>query len=714
MMQLPPSRGARGLAVACLALCLALAAPATAAPPTPRAAALDLLATDPDEAIARLVALQGAPAEDEAVKAAVALLFAYQQVQRRDDGLALVERLLEAPPPAPALEALLLKQMLDTVFVLGDTTALPRIEPRVQALAIAQAVPAVERARVLHSLAALQTRVPQLEQAIATFDRAMALFGDTESAEHMRALSARGGVHAMLGRFPEALESLRRADDMAQSLGRPGDPDTLRNLAGLYIHLGEMDKAVEFATRAEAVQREVAPGATPRSRHGVLSTLATAHIGAGDFEQGARWSREAIAYGEANGLSVSSNQNNYATLLRDHGRHGEALAIYQRLRGSMQPTDSPELLGVLEKNIGETLVQLGRREQAMPHLQAARAFYETADVRPKRLELYPVLIDNLEALGRSADALQAMREYKALSDETITTDSRTRIAELENAIELERKEKALAEAEAANAVQRSDNEALQAEQARARALNLALLAALAGLAAVLALLWRTARIRARSHRALATSTREIEAQRNALIELNAAIQKQNFEDSLTGLGNRRLLQSQMDSEAPARGLLVMADLDYFKRINDRHGHEVGDRALGRFAEALRSVARHDDLLVRWGGEEFVWLCRGATLEQGPLLCERLRQALRDNPLQAADGSVEITASLGFVPLPVWPDLEADWALALRIADHGVYCSKSAGRDRWTGFACGPAGPGEGGLSPEDMVSQGVLQRLQAA
>jgi diguanylate cyclase (GGDEF)-like protein len=235
-------------------------------------------------------------------------------------------------------------------------------------------------------------------------------------------------------------------------------------------------------------------------------------------------------------------------------------------------------------------------------------------------------------------------------------------------------------------VQRSENEALQAEQASARALNLALLAGLAGLAAVLALLWRTARIRARSHRALAESAREIEAQRNALIELNAAIQKQSVEDSLTGLGNRRLLQSLMESDRPARGLLVMADLDHFKRINDRHGHEVGDSALKLFADALRSVARPDDLLVRWGGEEFVWLCRDATLDEGPLRCEQLRRTLRDHPLQVAGGSVEITASLGFVPLPVWPEIEVDWALALRIADHGVYCSKSAGRDRWTGFA----------------------------
>jgi tetratricopeptide (TPR) repeat protein len=435
----------RGAAAACLVLGLVLATP-TVASESPRAAALALLDSDPDQAIAQLQALQDTGSGEDAVKAGMALLLAYQRTQRRDDGLAQVARLLDLPPPAPVLEAPLLKQVFDALVMLGDTSALPRIEPRVHALKGEVAVPAKERAQLLHALAALQTRVPQLEQAVAVLDESLALFGDDPSAEHMNALSARGGVLTMLGRFPAALDSLQRSDEMAQALGNPGNLNTLRNLAGLYVNLGDMDKAITYAERAEAVQREHHPDAAPRVRHGVLSTLATAHIGAGNFEPGERWSLGAIAHGEAHGLSVTSNQSNYATLLRDHGRSAEALAIYQRLRGAMQPTDAPELLGILERNIGETLVQLGRREEAALHLQAARAFYETADVRPKRLELYPVLIDNLEALGRSAEALQAMREYKALSDETISTESNTRIAELENAVELERKSKALAEA----------------------------------------------------------------------------------------------------------------------------------------------------------------------------------------------------------------------------------------------------------------------------
>src|SRR5690606_5640407 len=120
----PPTRRAipwraRCLLIACLAAGLAL--PVQATPPSPRAAALEQLATDPDGAIAALLALQDGPDEDDAIKSRVALLFAYQEARRRDEALALVTRMLDAPAPAPTLEALQLKQALDTLFLFGDT-----------------------------------------------------------------------------------------------------------------------------------------------------------------------------------------------------------------------------------------------------------------------------------------------------------------------------------------------------------------------------------------------------------------------------------------------------------------------------------------------------------------------------------------------------------------------------------------------------------------
>jgi len=685
-------------------------AAAPEAPPTAVTEAAERYASDPLGAVAALQALLADPSHPDHAAAGLQLLRAYATERRFDEAKRLADTLLAAPATDNRFEVNLLERELARRVSARDVDGLEALEPRVQAAARLDDVPAIDRAKMLQQLMTLYYGIPRLSDAIVTIKAALALLGDTPSEPLLVALRAKGGIHAMQGQFPEAIESLMGAERVVAALGRPADAGILRNLAGIFISLGEFDRAIEYAERAEKMQE----GQTPASRLGVLSMLATAHIAAGHFEQGRHWSQAALTFGRERKLPISGVLNNYAALLRDEGRHAEALAAFRELLPQLSPSDPPDVRGVVEKNIGETLVALKRRAEAAPHLQRARELYETADVRPKRLELYPVLIENLEALGRTSDALTAMHEFKALSDEVISTESRTRIGELENTIDLARKEQALAESEAANDLQRAENAALQASESRASAINLALLACLVAVAAVLALLWRTHRLRNRSHRELTARNVEIEQQRSALQQLNASIQQQSREDALTGLGNRRyLLESLAASSTADTGVLVMADLDHFKRINDSHGHDTGDLALKLFADALRSVARQGDMLVRWGGEEFVWLCRGAALDQGPALCERLLRQLREQPLMVNDQPLHVTVSLGFVPLSIWADTAPDWDGALKIADYAVYCSKASGRDTWTGFVGVGSSRPRAGLSPGALEERGVLQRLRS-
>lgn len=690
-----------------------LAAPST--PPVERfpavAAAAARYETDPEGAVATLQALH-ADAENPERAAAGRKLLGIHLIRKDADAARAIATVLLAEPATDAIgEVQLLDLEFKRRFTFGDFADLPALEPRAKAAAENTTVPVEARVAMLHELATVYSRVPRLDDAITTLDTMVAMLGDQPSAALKSALRAKGGIHAMQSQFPKAIESLLKAQDVGEAMGAPLDTGILRNLTGIFINLKEYDRAIEYAERAEAFQR--ANPTAPESHMGVLSILATAHIAAGHLEPGARWSREALAFGRANQLPIGGVLNNYAHLLRDKGQHAEALALFQELASQVSPRDLPEVRGVAEKNIGETLMKLGRHAEADVHLQRAREFFETTDVRSKRLELYPVLIENLEALGRPADALAAMREFKTLSDEVTTAESQTRIGELENTIDLARKSQALADAEAANELQRAENAALQAQQARADAINLALIASLVAAAAVLALLWRTQRLRNRSHRELAARNVEIEDQRNALAELNTTIAQQNREDTLTGLGNRRSLLEAIADPASFRegNLLVMLDLDHFKAINDTYGHDTGDRALQQFAEALRAVARQGDLLVRWGGEEFVWICRGAGADKGPALCERLLRQLRQQPVVEGT-SQRITASLGFVPLPTWSDTPADWDGALRIADYAVYCSKASGRDGWTGFVGEGSGHGLVGSSPAAMEERGLLRRVR--
>ena len=156
-------------------------------------------------------------------------------------------------------------------------------------------------------------------------------------------------------------------------------------------------------------------------------------------------------------------------------------------------------------------------------------------------------------------------------------------------------------------------------------------------------------------------------------------------DALTGLPLRHGMEAEFD-RCRAQALrhdellvLLLLDLDEFKRINDRHGHAVGDRALQHCTALLRAQCRAGEPLFRVGGEEFLALLQAADRATAGRAAERILQALRDRPMKAPDGEpLSLRASAGLAEVgPNEPIAEA-----LDRADRALYAAKSAGRDTW--------------------------------
>jgi diguanylate cyclase (GGDEF)-like protein len=153
-------------------------------------------------------------------------------------------------------------------------------------------------------------------------------------------------------------------------------------------------------------------------------------------------------------------------------------------------------------------------------------------------------------------------------------------------------------------------------------------------------------------------------------------QLQASTDSLTGLTNRRAAEEVLANllAVDSAFAVVMADLDYFKRLNDTMGHEAGDRALKLFADTARGVVRDRDHVVRWGGEEFALLLPGVNAERAAEVVARLRAALAQAHLLS--GTPIFTASFGIADSTMARDRET----LIRLADEALYRSKQAGRD----------------------------------
>lgn len=658
-------------------------------------------------ALAALRALWDDPREPEASAAAVALVTAMAKGADSGELADLCETMLDSgrllPSDAPQVYARWLPSLMASKRWPEDESAL-----RDRARTISDAAPAGKaRAMPWAAIGVAEIGFGRFAEAESAIRTALDLQAGRPPSEYLKSTQSNLGVAlAQQGKMDDALAAFLDSETTREALGLPEEAGMLGNLASLYVYLKRWEQAIEYSERAIAASE-------PESarRASFINTLGNARFGLEDLE-GARLAfEEDLAISERIGAPTGRALNNLAFVLLKQGNARDALRRFEQVEQLAANGNDATLKGIANKNIGETWIALGDRNRADSYLQKAREIYAADDNRPKRLELSPLLIDNLAALGRHAEALEAMREFKVLSDEMVNVSSNERIADLENTAELKRKEAELA-------ISQADLATLRAQEATERLQSRVMLFGMLGLLLVFALLLLNLRNKAQANLALTHKNAEIEAQHAQLQEINDVVRRQSEEDALTGLHNRRYLQARLTREfqqvvgtPPPPMLVVVIDLDHFKRINDQYGHLIGDRVLQHVAGVLRDCQRSGDDLIRWGGEEFVWLCPDTSAEQGPSFCRRLQQALESKPVAVDDTELRITASMGFAGVPLWPDRSADPDLALRLADHAVYEAKHAGRNTWRGYVGRQPPPLEAGLARqpvEAMLEAGWL------
>ncbi len=176
---------------------------------------------------------------------------------------------------------------------------------------------------------------------------------------------------------------------------------------------------------------------------------------------------------------------------------------------------------------------------------------------------------------------------------------------------------------------------------------------------------------------------EKEIQRRRLVE--EELQRLAAIDSLTGVNNRRRF-FELGEEIVANALVyghvlsvLMIDADFFKQVNDTFGHQAGDQALRTTAFFIKQHTRPQDVLGRYGGEEFAVLLPGLDLEQARQVAEKMRASVSDHPIETVGGLVPVTISLGAAQLDRQRDEDID--SLLERADKALYDAKETGRNQ---------------------------------
>jgi diguanylate cyclase (GGDEF)-like protein len=208
-----------------------------------------------------------------------------------------------------------------------------------------------------------------------------------------------------------------------------------------------------------------------------------------------------------------------------------------------------------------------------------------------------------------------------------------------------------------------------------------------------------------------------------LLRTNVVLQEASLTDPLTGLRNRRYFSATIESDVSQslrayddghnqhiRDLVFyLIDADNFKDVNDRYGHDVGDKVLVEMARRLSSSIRHSDVLVRWGGEEFLVVSRYTDRSEAELLAERVLSAVGDAPFSLGESGKVIsrTCSVGWAAFPWFPanPRAVSYEEVLTLADRALNQAKQSGKNRAVGML--PAAGKSPATTIEGLHSKGL-------
>lgn len=445
-----------------------------------------------------------------------------------------------------------------------------------------------------------------------------------------RALNALALLYIQMKEYEKGDDVLRESLNLAETLRSPGLLAIARSTEyGLALDSGQPQRALKALLLALELERRI----------GARAMIATTLVNLSDNYLKARDYPKALQY---------ANQSlDAARLIRDRGTEATARV-----------------------NIGLALLGMGRLAEGRKSAEAGLRYYETMANKPD-LQLILVEYGNfLERAGDMAGAVSAYHRERAISNELFERQRQKSIYELQEKYEADKTKRRIELLSRENALKSTelDNRRLQQR-----------------------IWWLAAAVCALGLLVIGLLYRKVRQANSLLHHSNRELKQQSAVDPLTALYNRRHFQEFMRHyEAPQSraggddivGALFLLDVDHFKQINDQHGHAAGDAVLKMIADQLRVLLRETDMIVRWGGEEFLAFLPAVPRGRLDEIARRVLNGIAASAVDYQGRRIAVQVSLGFSPFPLTPlDAPLTWERAVNLVDMALYLAKTHGRNR---------------------------------
>jgi diguanylate cyclase (GGDEF)-like protein len=499
---------------------------------------------------------------------------------------------------------------------------------------------------------------------------------------------AAGTTARQLLRNDDAQKALQEASSLAIALQNPyRRAETLYQLAVLDTQMKQWSKAFDESQESFR-QAKLANSAFSMARAKMAESAALQYLARPEQELQAMQESLAIARSAKSDVAESMALINLADIYLRRNDFKEVLVLSQRSLELANATGNTSTAATNKANIGFAQLGLGRIEEGKRLAEQAVQEYERAGAVAETGELLVEYGQHLADAGDYKGAIALFDRERKLRDE-ITAVQREKTER-----ELRESEKRKREIELLNRERGLQSVELQNRQLQQR------------------IWWLLAAVFATSFGIVAVLYRKLRTTNQLLASKNSELSFQSSRDPLTALYNRRHFQNFINEvrgeadrrrdevEKPVQALLLI-DLDHFKLINDQFGHAAGDAVLIAVARRLRDTLRETDMIVRWGGEEFLVFVPVAPADRLDEIVLRIMHAIAEEPVQYMGHYIHVTVSIGYSPVLLPPDgVSLGWERVIGLVDKALYMAKLHGRNRAFGVS-GMLRPGDEALAAVD-------------
>ena len=560
-----------------------------------------------------------------------------------------------------------------------------------------------ELAIISFYLGATKTAISNIRIALEQFKQA----GKTRNTG--KALNILAILYGTQGRYQESLDIMLQALNIAESINDNNSLVSLySNIALTMSRLNQQEESEPIYQKSLALARKMGDKSSEAL---ALVNLGSVYSDLKRFPRAIDTLRNGLAIAnEINSPNISARALSIlsrVSMLTEN--HEESYRYATQALTLIKDTNDNDIGMSPRRNLAQYYLYKGEYSEA---LEQINLFLQWANDKGDRVgtgEGLELKSEIYESMGNFKQALQLFKQYRTIVDETFNEKSDARITALRAGFDAKQKDLEIESLEQHKTLQGEKLKRQQALLTKRQLQQTIIIIALLSVFLVSFLIYKRLNQRKltfRLSKEVKERTQDLNRKNEELKIAYQLVEEKSFTDDLTGLNNRRFLMkhieedvqklnftyqhsvSESDLPDEANLLFFLVDLDHFKKVNDTYGHAAGDMVLMQISDVLSSVFRQTDYIIRWGGEEFLIVVKGANRNEASNYAERLREIIESHTFNIGDdNSVKKTCSIGFTFYPCFKNQpeKVSWTQVIDIADQCLYAAKRSHRNAWVGL-----------------------------